>query len=319
MVKALSAEAIRTLTSRDSSFIIERERDAESVWLVLVQSNYRKEDAVVRPMYMMRAGRVIGSKHAQLRLGNQDNMLVAEFAVPAWKRTYRVGLVSDGCSGVPAFSRTEVISGLLVPFCFARIQELIAGGTGMEEIPARLYQAVINFLRDLANTVMPSTVYWPYPVTFKGENAFRNNLSATQRFITDYLMATIVGFIDDGETLTTFQAGDGVVIVDNEIHITDQNNQPEYPALAINAPGNGFAVRTYESAAVQRLVIATDGLVKVLAEPATGLPGVLFTHLPNQTQGLQMLLGILYNLYEGLLGDDCAVVTRLRINQEATP
>jgi hypothetical protein len=268
-----------------------------------------------RPAYRLRTGSVMGTKHGKLGTNNQDAALTLEFGIPGWGTSYRIGLVSDGCSGIPAFTRSEVGSNLLVVYSMARIQELIVAGAKMEEIPLPLYHAVTNFLRDLANTVMPSNIYWPFPVTFSGSNQFRNRIKAPQRFITDYLAATILGFVDDGEALVTFQAGDGVRIINDDVHIVDQNNQPDYPALSVSSPGAGFQVNTYASDTVRRIALATDGVEKLLAAPQLGLPEQFFTHATDNPMGLQFLLNQLRKQYGQLMGDDCTIVTMERTNK----
>jgi protein phosphatase 2C-like protein len=208
--------------------------------------------------YCVQKGSVHGVKHLKLGVNNQDAAECQEFGIPKWEKDYRIGFVSDGCTGIPAFSASEVGSKLLVVNCLARTQELIANGARMEEIPLSLYHSVTNFLHTLANMVMPASIHWPYPLQFSGNHEFRNGLKAPQRFMTDYLAATILGFVDDGESLVTFQAGDGVLIINDEVTIIDQNDRPDYPALSVNTPGGGFQVNAYASADVRRLALATD-------------------------------------------------------------
>ena len=261
----------------------------------------------------MRTGSVHGVKHARLGTNNQDAVLIQEFSIPRWGTTYRVGLISDGCSGIPAFTRSEVGAWLMVVNCLARIQELIVGGAKLEAIPVPLYHSVTNFMRGMANTIMPANIHWPYTVQFPGNNAFRNSLSSTQRFTTDYLAATVAGFIDDGATLVTFRADDGVMIVNDDVFSVDQNNQPTYPALSVNAPGGGFAVEVYASADVTRLCLATDGLKDLLKVAGLDMPALLFDDDPGNPLGLQFLLNRLRKEYGEKMGDDCTVLTRERV------
>lgn len=263
-------------------------------------------------LFRLRTGSVHGVKHAKLGTNNQDAVLVQEFGIPSWGTSYRIGLISDGCSGIPAFTHSEVGSNLMVVNCLARIQELIIGGARMEDIPMPLYHSVTNFMRNLANTIMPANIHWPFGVQFRGSNAFRNQINATRRFTIDYLAATVAGFIDDGETLVVFRADDGVVGVNDEVFIVDQNNQPDYPALSINSPGGGFDVSVYASAEVPRLWLATDGLKELLEMPQLGLPGAFFGGDDNP-MGLQFALNRLRKEYGGKMGDDCTVLTRERL------
>jgi hypothetical protein len=264
------------------------------------------------PKFRLKTGSVHGVKHAKLGTNNQDAVLAQEFSIPKWGTSYRIGLISDGCSGIPAFTHSEVGANLMVVNCLARIQELIIGGARMEDIPLPLYHSVTNFMRNLANTIMPANIHWPYGVPFRGSNAYRDQINATRRFTIDYLAATVAGFVDDGETLVVFRADDGVVAVDDELSVIDQNNQPDYPALSVNNPGGGFKVDVYASAEVTRLCLATDGLKDLLSVDALGLPGAFFDGTENP-MGLQFALNRLRRDYGDKLGDDCTVLTRERL------
>ena len=167
---------------------------------------------MTEPTYRVRAASVQGVKHVQNGINNQDAQQVHEFAVPKWERTFRIGFVSDGCSGIPAFSRSEVGANLTVTYCVARVQQLILGGAELKEIPLLLYHSLTSYLHAVASLTMPANVHWVYPVNFSGSRAFRNDMSSTDRFLFDYLMATVIGYIDDGTTLVTFRIGDGVMI-----------------------------------------------------------------------------------------------------------
>src|SRR5688572_29606912 len=131
---------------------------------------------MTEPTYRVRAASVQGVKHVQNGINNQDAQQVHEFAVPKWKKTFRIGLVSDGCSGIPAFSRCEVGANLTVTFCVARIQQLILGGVGLREIPSLLYHSLTDYLQIVATLTMPSGVQWAYPVKFSGPRMFRNDV-----------------------------------------------------------------------------------------------------------------------------------------------
>jgi len=269
--------------------------------------------------YRIRKGSVQGTRHINLGQNNQDAVEPMAFRIPKRGKSFRIGIVSDGCTGIPAFSNSEVGSRLLTVFSLARIQEFILGGVQNEGIPGSLYPAMTSFMRGLAYEVMPPNIHWKYPFEFEGDHAFRNKLNATQRFHTDYLMATLLGYIDDGETLVTFQAGDGVVMVDDEVFVSNQNDRPDYPALSINSPSPGFDIKTYKSADVGRLALATDGIKKLLAELGSELVDRLFEHAAENPMGLQFLLGILRRDHPELVDDDLTVTTmeRLTVQEEA--
>jgi hypothetical protein len=266
----------------------------------------------------LRRGSVHGVRHARLGVNNQDAAELLEFSIPKWGKTYRIGILSDGCTGIPAFTRSEVGANLLALFCLSRIQELIALGTRLEDIPLPLYHAVTSFIRDLSNTLMPATTFWPYPMQFPpGKHEFRNRLSPNRRLVVDYLAATLLGFIDDGDKIVTFQAGDGVIIVNDQVMVTDQNDRPEYPAVSVTSPGGGFDIKMYESPTVNRLALASDGLEDLLTRPELGLPDQLFDATDNP-QSLQFCLQRLRKLVPEHMPDDCTVVTLQRRLTEQT-
>jgi hypothetical protein len=264
------------------------------------------------PPYYLMSGTVHGVKHAQLGVNNQDDLAVATFSIPKWERNYRIGIVSDGATGLPAFTRTEVGSRLTTAFCVARLQAFIKGGTATENLPIALYPALTEFLRNLASDVMPATTFWPYPGKFQGPNDYRNQLNATNRFITDYLAATVLGFVDDGETLVTFQAGDGTIIVNDEVMVTDQNDRPDYPVLSIDSPRGGFEVNTYPLDTIRRLALCSDGVEELLELPGLDLPQLLFCGSADKPMALQVLLKRLLREYGHKMGDDCTVITLQR-------
>lgn len=261
---------------------------------------------------VIRKGSIQGTKHAPKGINNQDSVEMQEFGVPKWGTNYRIGIVADGCTGVPAVSRSEVGSNLLTVFCTLRIQELLLAGAKPAEIPLPLYHAVTGFLRSLTALMVPASAYWPYPIKFTGKtNEFRNTLKAPQRFMLDYLSATILGFVDDGETLVVFRAGDGVIIVNGEISVIDQNDTPEYPSVSVNSPGAGFEVTSHVSSEIRQLALATDGLKKLLVPGRADMPQALFGGAKPKEGSLylQFLLNRLRKSHGEFLDDDCTVLT----------
>lgn len=247
-------------------------------------------------------------------MNNQDAVRTQSFQVAKHGKTYHVGVISDGCSGLPALTHSEVGAHLLTTFCLGRIQRLITSGIGIAEAPGVLYQLAYDFMQDIAWRTMPSDVHWPYGLSFKGKNEFRNHLDANRRFVVDHLAATLAGFIDDGERLVVFRADDGITAIDGQVFAVDQNNEPDY--LALN-PSGAFRVHVYDSASVGQLAMATDGLKALLESNVPGLPAELFTHLAGNSMGLQYKLNLLRKNHAELMGDDCSVITRERL--EVTP
>ncbi len=257
----------------------------------------------------MRSGTRQGSDHIRLGINNQDSRLAEQFFVPAYRKTFCVGLVSDGCTGNPLFSHTEVGSNLMTLYAYRRIQELICSGMGVQEIPKALFSIVTEFILDLMGKVMPATIVWPYPVKIPK----RETWTSQARFRYDYLAATLLGFIGDDEDIVVFSAGDGVILVNDSIEFIDQNDNPEYPAISINQAGKGFVVRSYKVADVSRLAIMSDGL-KFLVKDAAFVSR-LFSYESSNILGLQFLLNTSFLEHPELMKDDATAVTLERLNE----
>lgn len=260
-----------------------------------------------------------GSKHLQLGFNNQDGVLLESFAIPAFRKQYTVGIVCDGCTGLPGFSKTEVGASILPIFAYGRCQEFLCAGLGLADIPMVLFQSCTEFLRDLAQKVMPRNIYWGYPEGLKPAlaklNTGRADWDSTTRFRIDYLSATLLGFITDETQLVTFTAGDGIVLVDNDIRVIDQDDKPEYPASSINSPGKGFDVRVLNLSEVRRVAICSDGLQELMQD--NQFVDQMFSFNPGLF-GLQILLNNTYNERDYQMEDDCTAIILERSGEPCT-
>src|SRR5262245_51685846 len=99
------------------------------------------------PTYRMRMGTIQGVRHWQLGVNNQDACLIDSFTIRKTNRSYRVGLVSDGCSGVPAFTHNEIGANLLVVHSWHCVQNLILNAVRLQDIPVALYASLTTMLR----------------------------------------------------------------------------------------------------------------------------------------------------------------------------
>lgn len=250
-----------------------------------------------------RGGSILGSKHRNLHVNNQDALCTQSFSIKDFGKNYQIGLVSDGCTGNPMFSHTEVGSNLLVVYAFRRIQNIICAGTSMADVPKLLFPSITEFILILNNLVMPDRTYWPYPVKIKG----RENWSSSTRFRTDYLAATLIGFVSDGTDCVIFSAGDGIIMINNELQIIDQNDEPDYPMSSIDQPGKGFFIQEISMKEVDRLLISTDGLKKFIGEKE--FVEQIYSFQPESILGLQFLLNINSEKFPEKMTDDCTAVT----------
>lgn len=259
--------------------------------------------------FAMRAGSKQGSKHVRLGINNQDAHVSQSITIPTFGKQFNIGLVSDGCTGQPLFSHTEVGAHLVSLYAYRRIQELICSRVQLAQIPQVLYPSITEFMLDLMTKVMPPHVVWNYPVKIKD----REKYTGQTRFRTDYLAATILGFISDGEDLVIFSAGDGVILVNDDLTIIDQDDKPEYPVISVNKPGQGFVTTSYRMCDVDRVAISTDGLKLPLQN--SEFRNQLFQFKPELYLGLQTLLNITFNNSPELMLDDCTVVTLVKGKQ----
>lgn len=250
-----------------------------------------------------------GTMHARQNYGNQDAMQAQTFTIPTLGKSFHVGLVSDGCSGNPMFSHTEVGAQLLALYAYKRIQGLICTGVSLDEIPKILFPSCTEFLWGLINQLSSPKMVWSYPAPVKG----REDWSSARRLETDYLAATLLGFICDEEKLVTFTCGDGIVLVNDDVTIIDQDNRPEYPVFSVNAPSAGFVTRSYDMSSIQRVAVMTDGLMDFVKNAESR--DQLFTHMPGNPYGLQLLLNVAANRNPEKVKDDATLVTLLRNTQ----
>lgn len=268
------------------------------------------KDAVQKVSYVMRSGSKHGTKHARLGINNQDARVSQFFTVPAFaNKQYHVGLVSDGCTGNPLVSHTEVGAHLLSLYAYRRIQELICAKVPMEQIPMVLYPSLTEFMLDLTTKVMPQHVVFNYPFPIRK----REHYTGQAIFRTDFLAATLLGFISDGTDLTVFSAGDGVILINDNLTVIDQNDEPSYPVISVNQPGKGFVTQSYRMSDVERVAISSDGLKDLLQNAV--FRNELFGHKPDQVQGLQTLLNLTSINSPELMQDDCTAVTLFKQTQ----
>jgi hypothetical protein len=92
-------------------------------------------------------------------------------------------------------------------------------------------------------------------------------VSSKTDFVRDTFMTTILGCLITEEVTTIFTAGDGVLVVNEEIEVINQQNVPHYVAhhlyKGITYP---FQVRTYASKHIKRILLASDGIEELWGE-----------------------------------------------------
>ena len=254
--------------------------------------------------YIVREGSVPGSAHRRKHRNNQDAHVVHEVRIG--DETYLFGAVFDGCTGEKG-SRTEVGAVLLSEFFRSEIPLLLSAHTSIEDLPHVLYHRSVAYLGAIART------------TTAGD------LAATWNFVSKHLLCTVVGFIADSETLVVFSAGDGVILVNDQCHIIDQDDKPAYLGLNLvdrrMIPENvvlqsSFDLTAFHLYNVDRFAVCTDGLSREMrADPSFVIDGI-WGYEPTSKAGLQWWLNKCLN-DERRFSDDCAIVEFHRVPEAA--
>ena len=199
-----------------------------------------------------RLGTVRGRKHAQLHLNNQDAGNVQYLEVNGV--TYAIGLISDGCTNKKrkTVSRTEVGANLLVPYAMCEIGLMLSQGVQPRDAVRYLFPKATTYLGAIARLTIPG------------------NADEIGRFADSYLMCTLLGFIAGPTEIIGFRAGDGVIIINDKVHIIDQDNKPSYMAYHVMgkrywldlgyAIQDEFDVFEVPRDGLNRFAIASDGL-----------------------------------------------------------
>lgn len=259
--------------------------------------------------FMVRAGVVQGKDHLAKGRNCQDGA--------DWRRLttnnleYILAACSDGCgSGL----HTEVIASLLPLYVTNQIGRLLTFETPVLNVPAALYAHVLAYLESQWKGI-------PF--------GSRQDLVG---FITNYLLATVFGFIIGEEDTVIFHAGRGYIVVNGVVTPIEHSKGDPYPAYhlvprsvmqepSMDLP-RSFTVVTLKTADIQTLGVATDGAMGTLPD---GKPGALLARLlmeafPGET-GVQRWMNMINGprnprLKEGIFSDDATVVLAERLEEE---
>ena len=261
------------------------------------------------PGYRLRVGKKPGEPHVRKGINCQDHVDAGQFVING--KTYTIGFLSDGCSGEnPKASHTEVAAKLLTRKALVESRLLLMAGVSLEKLSGPLYQRCIDFLRLIAQATYPGLSSEPDYVQFIG----------------DYMMATLLGVISDGETIISLRSADGVEIVNDTVNIV-HDKAPIYVAYHVLNPAQmasivrkaghplilpqDFEVNIYEASTVKRFAIGSDGITQRRADSTEfvaddDLRGI-FDNDPEATAGLQWYLN--KRAQRQPFEDDVAIIT----------
>lgn len=237
----------------------------------------------------VRAGTIIGSEHQRRQINNQDS-----YDAKRMGNQYIWGIVCDGCgSGL----RSEAGAHFLSNYLNSKIPYFINSGSTIQEIPDQLFIAGLGYLSSLAS------------------DRAMIGIPEVIKFIKDHLLCTVLGFIMDKKECVFFNAGDGVIVINNEAFRIDQNNAPLYMAYHLldkatlrdlSAPFPlKFGTWTINVSYFDKFAICSDGIEESIIDELWG-----FDH----SLGLQRKLRILRQEKKALFSDDCTVITVEKTN-----
>ena len=245
-------------------------------------------------LFNLKAGSIPGKDHLFRQANCQDRYRCGVFEIEG--KLYRAGIVCDGCGSADA---SEVGAALLAEFSMTEVARLIGQGVAFEDLAGELYRNSLGFLEKLTGLVA-------------GESVSPDRATG---FVGRFLLATVLGFVMSEEKTLIFAAGDGFIIVNDEIECRDEDNRPHYLAYSLLDPSQypelptrpkNFDFQLLPTASVERLAVWTDGFDPALKEEIWNLAG---------PRGLQRKLNVWGKRH--IFADDTTGITLEKAGQEA--
>lgn len=191
---------------------------------------------------------IIGNEHERTKKNRQD---FCGYFLPGETGQKRYGgVICDGCS---AGTYSEVGAALIGNLILHLIK---AGDIAKPGVFGGYFEDNISrFIRRLLDCLMIS--------------------SKTDKinFIHHFLLTTFIFAVIEEERIVIGRSGDGVIMINDQWNIIDQQGKPHYMAYREIPPeffsespraGDDFSVSMYPASSVDRLVIASDGLVPLI-------------------------------------------------------
>jgi hypothetical protein len=180
-------------------------------------------------------GSIQGFTHRNLEYNNQDFVLVEE------NEEYSMGLIADGCG---SGSNSEVGAQLGLKYLMKRISERINSSW-----QGNLKEDLQKYSNQLAG--------------LHSDNP--------KKFIKNFLLYTVIGFVERNGVLTILSFGDGVIVVDDKVEIIDQNNRPRYINNELIGNEGGQFVFDQINFDGQTVMIGSDGVEDLIEGLNKGL------------------------------------------------
>ena len=199
-------------------------------------------------MYRVRSGLIAGREHILSHNNCQDALQVQVITINGGN--YIIGVIADGCS---EGAHSEVGAQLSVRFIIGRIQQYLQLEIPLQKIGNLLFQDLIYFLKSIVTA-----------------NQFGTPEELVS-FIKDYLLFTTLGCIVSDKETVIFTAGDGIIVLNDQITIIDQQNAPLYLGYQLidrtylektaAALPNNFDMYFISNDQLQRLAFGSDAWI----------------------------------------------------------
>lgn len=190
---------------------------------------------------------IIGRGHVLSGVNCQDTLNSGAVDINGSMVIY--GVICDGCS---EGKNSEVGAKLAVEYIGRQIEILVKSNVPLAKIPPILHKRIVNFMRDLLGMI-----------SFDSPESRVN-------YIKDNLLFTIIAFIKDDNQFMVFVQGDGVIVVDGDVQIRDENDSPmyigynlverKYLSSEASALPEGFEIQFFDANRISRFAIASDSL-----------------------------------------------------------
>jgi hypothetical protein len=199
---------------------------------------------MIQDAFILSSGTVGGFIHRQKGINNQDGLAIAE------DENNFAAIICDGCS---SGKNSEVGAKLIARFAaeetirLMQEEQVIFGS----QILDRLSGSILGYMRESVEK-------------------FKDPKMALE----EMFLATIVGVIMNEWVTTVFSLGDGVISLNGEVLVIDENNAPNYlayraypGAYMIDEVKINFVVRQeVMTKDLQSLILASDGAQELIAK-----------------------------------------------------
>jgi serine/threonine protein phosphatase PrpC len=255
---------------------------------------------MITDKFFITSGSVCGAMHRNTFRNNQDAIFIAE------NEKALVGIVSDGCSGG---KHNEVGSKLITRFICNQLLEMsskLDKPAKMNKILERVRIKSLNLIRYILNST--------------GGNIKQN--------IQDMFLFTIIGVVITDNHSFIFTMGDGAYVLNSNLYIIDQKNQPKYLAYGLidELDTPHFKIRkVIKTKRIENLILSSDGITYLLynsekilkdGKPAGNHNQFLNEERYLKNRSLLQKRLVVFGAINGVLKDDTSIILIRRLPEK---